>query len=181
MIYLQLFLSFLQIGLFSFGGGYAAMPLIQDQVVTRYGWLSMAEFTDLITISQMTPGPIAVNSSTFVGYNLFGILGGILCSASTLAIPFILALIVAIYFSKFKDNIYLKNALSGIRPAVIGLIAASCLSVGKISFTSWHSVIFFAVALVMVWKCKVNPIITLITCGVLGAVLYGWLFPLMGI
>lgn len=181
MIYLQLFLSFLQIGLFSFGGGYAAMPLIQDQVVTRYGWLSMAEFTDLITISQMTPGPIAVNSSTFVGYNLAGILGGIVCSASTLAIPFVLALIVAIYFSKFKDNIYLKNALSGIRPAVIGLIAASCLSVGKISFSGWESVIFFLVALVMVWKAKINPIIALITCGVLGAVLYGWVFPMLGI
>ena len=80
MIYLQLFLSFLQIGLFSFGGGYAAMPLIQDQVVTRYGWLSMAEFTDLITISQMTPGPIAVNSATFVGIRIAGIPGALVAT-----------------------------------------------------------------------------------------------------
>ena len=77
MIYLQLFLSFLQIGLFSLGGGYAAMPLIQDQVVTRYGWLSMAEFTDLITISQMTPGPIANNSATFVGTRIAGFWGAV--------------------------------------------------------------------------------------------------------
>lgn len=181
MIYLQLFISFLQIGLFSIGGGYAAMPLIQNQVVELHPWLTLQEFTDLITIAEMTPGPIAVNSSTFVGYNLAGILGGIVCSASTLAIPFALALIVAIYFSKFKDNIYLKNALSGIRPAVIGLIAASCLSVGKISFSGWESVIFFLVALVMVWKAKINPILALITCGVLGAVLYGWVFPMLGI
>ena len=87
MIYLQLFLSFLQIGLFSFGGGYAAMPLIQDQVVTRYGWLSMAEFTDLITISQMTPGPIAVNSATFVGIRIAGIPGALVCPPVSWSLP----------------------------------------------------------------------------------------------
>ena len=81
MIYLQLFLSFLQIGLFSFGGGYAAMPLIQGQVVTLHGWLSMSEFTDLITISQMTPGPIAVNSATFVGMKIAGIPGAVVATA----------------------------------------------------------------------------------------------------
>lgn len=178
---IQACISFLKIGAFSFGGGYAVVAFIQREVVDGHGWISPEEFVNIVAIAEMTPGPIAVNSSTFVGYKIFGILGGILCSVSTLAIPFILALIVAIYFSKFKDNIYLKNALSGIRPAVIGLIAASCLSVGKISFETWHSVIFFAVALVMVWKCKVNPIITLITCGVLGAVLYGWVFPMLGI
>ena len=77
MIYLQLFLSFLQIGMFSFGGGYAALPLIQEQVVTQHGWLSRSEFTDLITISQMTPGPIAVNSATFVGIRLAGFWGAL--------------------------------------------------------------------------------------------------------
>lgn len=178
---IQACISFLKIGAFSFGGGYAVVAFIQREVVEGHGWISPEDFVNVVAIAEMTPGPIAVNSSTFVGYNLFGVLGGILCSASTLAIPFILALIVAIYFSKFKDNVYLKNALSGIRPAVIGLIAASCLSVGKISFETWHSVIFFAVALFMVWKCKINPIITLITCGVLGAVLYGWVFPMAGI
>ena len=76
MIYLKLFLSFLQIGLFSFGGGYAAMPLIQEQVVTQHGWLTMTEFTDLITISQMTPGPIAINAATFVGSKIAGVPGG---------------------------------------------------------------------------------------------------------
>ena len=92
MIYLQLFLSFLQIGLFSFGGGYAAMPLIQDQVVTRYGWLSMAEFTDLITISQMTPGPIAVNSATFVGIRIAGIPGALVATFGCILPSCILAL-----------------------------------------------------------------------------------------
>lgn len=178
---IQACISFLKIGAFSFGGGYAVVAFIQREVVEGHGWISPEDFVNIVAIAEMTPGPIAVNSSTFVGYKIFGVLGGILCSASTLAIPFILALIVAIYFSKFKDNVYLKNVLSGIRPAVIGLIAASCLSVGKISFETWHSVIFFAVALFMVWKCKINPIITLITCGVLGAVLYGLVFPMAGI
>ena len=181
MLYFELFLSFLQIGLFSIGGGYAAIPMIQSQVVENHAWLSMAEFTDLVTIAEMTPGPIAVNSSTFVGYNLFGIPGGIICSICTLLVPFILALIVSVYFTKFKDNIHLKNALSGIRPVVIGLIAASCLSVAKISITSVYSLIFFAIALAMVWKFKINPIITLIVCGVLGAGLYGWVLPIIGL
>ena len=178
---IQACISFLKIGAFSFGGGYAVVAFIQREVVEGHGWISPEDFVNVVAIAEMTPGPIAVNSSTFVGYNLFGVLGGILCSASTLAIPFILALIVAIYFSKFKDNVYLKNVLSGIRPAVIGLIAASCLSMGKISFETWDSVIFFAVTLFMVWKSKINPIITLITCGVLGAVLYGLVFPMAGI
>ena len=87
MIYLQLFWSFLQIGLFSFGGGYAAMPLIQGQVVTSHGWLTMSEFTDLITISQMTPGPIAVNSATFVGLKIAGIPGAVAVSYTHLTLP----------------------------------------------------------------------------------------------
>ena len=178
MIYLQLFFSFLQIGMFSFGGGYAAMPLIQGQVVQTHQWMTMSEFTDLITISQMTPGPIAVNSATFVGYNMFGIWGGIMCTLCTIAVPVTLSLIVSFYFSRFKENRYLQNTLAGIRPAVIGLIAASCISVAEISITGLYSLIFFGVALLLVWKLKVNPIITLIVCGGLGAFFYGVLLPM---
>lgn len=178
---LQVCLSFLKIGAFSFGGGYAVLAFIQREVVDGNGWIDPADFVNIVAIAEMTPGPIAVNSSTFVGYNLFGIGGGILCSLCTLAVPFLLALIVSVYFTRFKDNRYLKNALSGIRPVVIGLIAASCLSVGKISITGIHSLIFFGIALAMVWKFKVNPIITLVTCGVLGAGFYGWLLPVLGL
>ena len=177
---IQACISFLKIGAFSFGGGYAVVAFIQREIIENHGWISGEDFVNIVAIAEMTPGPIAVNSSTFVGYTLAGILGGIACSLSTLAIPFLLSLIVAVYFSKFKDNVYLKSALNGIRPAVIGLIAASCLSVGQVSFDGLHSVIFFVVALVMVWKCKINPIIALITCGALGAVLYGWVFPMAG-
>lgn len=177
---LQVCISFLKIGAFSFGGGYAVLAFIQREVVDGHAWIHPDDFVNIVAIAEMTPGPIAVNSSTFVGYNLFGIGGGILCSLCTLAIPFFLALVVSIYFTKFKDNIHLKNALSGIRPVVIGLIAASCLSVAKISIVDWSSIIFFGIALLMVWKFKVNPIITLVTCGVLGAGFYGLVMPMLG-
>lgn len=177
---LQACFSFLKIGAFSFGGGYAVLAFIQREVVDGHGWIHPDDFVNIVAIAEMTPGPIAVNSSTFVGYHLFGIPGGILCSFCTLLIPFILALVVSVYFTKFKDNVYLKNALAGIRPVVIGLIAASCLSVAKISFTSLSSLLFFGVALVMVWRFKVNPIVTLVTCGGLGAVFYGLVLPMLG-
>lgn len=103
MIYLQLFLSFLQIGLFSFGGGYAAMPLIQGQVVTLHGWLTMSEFTDLITISQMTPGPIAVNSATFVGMKIAGIPGAVVATAGCILPSCIIVTILARLYLKYRN------------------------------------------------------------------------------
>ena len=103
MIYLQLFLSFLQIGMFSFGGGYAAMPLIQGQVVTLHGWLTMSEFTDLITISQMTPGPIAVNSATFVGMKIAGIPGAVVATAGCILPSCIIVTILARLYLKYRN------------------------------------------------------------------------------
>ncbi len=170
--------AFLKIGAFSFGGGYAVLAFIQREVVEGNGWVAPADFVNMVAIAEMTPGPMAVNSSTFVGYNLFGIGGGILCTACTLAVPFALSLIVAASFAKFRENRRLKDALSGIRPVVIGLIGAACLSVAKISMVDGSSLIFFAIALTMVWKCKVSPILTLVTCGALGALFYGVLLPL---
>ena len=103
MIYLHLFLSFLQIGLFSFGGGYAAMPLIQGQVVTLHGWLTMSEFTDLITISQMTPGPIAVNSATFVGLKIAGLPGALVATAGCILPSCIIVTILARLYLKYRN------------------------------------------------------------------------------
>lgn len=176
---LQACISFMKIGAFSFGGGYAVLAFIQKEVVDGHGWIAPDSFVNIVAIAEMTPGPIAVNSSTFVGYQLGGILGGILCSMSTLLIPFLLALTASIFFTKFKDSKLLRGALNGIRPAVIGLIAASCLSIGKISFAGIESVVFFGFALLMVWKLKVNPILVLVSCGVLGAGYYGLIAPLL--
>lgn len=176
---MEVCLSFLKIGAFSFGGGYAVLAFIQREVVDGKGWIAPDAFVNIVAIAEMTPGPVAVNSSTFVGYHLFGVWGGVLCTACTLLIPFLLTLLVSIYFQKFQNNQTLKNALSGIRPAVIGLIAAACVSVGKISLVDGYSLMFFGIALFMVWKCKMNPILTLVVCGAMGAVFYGCLLPLL--
>lgn len=176
---LKVAFAFLKIGAFSFGGGYAVLSFIQREIVEANGWISPEQFVDIVAIAEMTPGPIAVNSATFVGYNMFGVWGGIMCTLCTIAIPVTLSLIVSFYFSKFKGNKYLQNALAGIRPAVIGLIAASCLSVAEISITSLYSLLFFGIALLLVWKFKVNPIVTLIICGALGGVFYGIVLPMV--
>ena len=116
-LFLHVCLAFLKIGAFSFGGGYSVLTLIESEIIQANGWLSPEDFVDIVAIAEMTPGPIAVNSSTFVGYNMFGIAGGIVCSLCTVAIPFIISLMVSASFARFRDNIYLKKALCGIRPA----------------------------------------------------------------
>ena len=129
MIYLQLFLSFLQIGAFSFGGGYAAMPLIQNQVVDLHHWLSLSEFTDLVTISQMTPGPIAVNSATFVGIKIAGIPGAIVATLGCILPACIIVTIIAWLYLKYRNMKSLQVVLSTLRPAVVSLIATAGLTI----------------------------------------------------
>lgn len=129
MIYLQLFWSFIQVGLFSVGGGYAAIPLIQNQVVDTFGWLSMREFTDLVTIAEMTPGPIAINSATFVGIRIAGIGGAIIATfGCILPSIFIVSLLAYVYY-KFKGVSTIQSVLSSLRPAVVALIAGAGLSI----------------------------------------------------
>ena len=125
MIYLQLFLSFLQIGMFSFGGGYAAMPLIQGQVVTAHHWLSMEEFTDLITISQMTPGPIAINSATFVGTKIAGTGGALAATFGCILPSCIIVTCIARLYLKYRNLALLQGILNSLRPAVVALIASA--------------------------------------------------------
>lgn len=180
MIYLQLFLSFLQIGLFSFGGGYAAMPLIQGQVVTAHGWLSMGEFTDLITISQMTPGPIAVNSATFVGIKIAGLPGALIATIGCILPSCILVTLIARLYLKYQNVSALQDILNSLRPSVVAMIASAGISIlltafwgteGVISFagTNWVLVIIFAVCILLLQKCKMNPIWVMILAGVMSA------------
>ena len=129
MIYLQLFLSFLKIGAFSFGGGYAALPLIQGQVVKTHSWLSMSEFTDLITISQMTPGPIAVNSATFVGEKIAGIPGALCATAGYILPSCIIVTVIAKIYLKWRNMELFQGVLGSLRPAVVALIASAGISI----------------------------------------------------
>ena len=129
MIYLQLFLSFLQVGAFSIGGGYAAMPLIQSQVVTSHGWLTMSEFTDLITIAEMTPGPIAVNSATFVGIRIAGVGGAVIATLGCILPSCLIVSLLAFVYYRYKQLSALQSVLASLRPAVVALIASAGLSI----------------------------------------------------
>lgn len=120
---LQLFLSFLKVGLFSVGGGYAAIPLIQNQIVNVHGLMTMAEFTDLITIAEMTPGPISINSATFVGTQLAGLPGALICTLGCILPAFILCLILAHFYYKYRNLSGVQTILASLRPAVVALIS----------------------------------------------------------
>ena len=175
MIYVQLFWSFIQIGLFSFGGGYAAMPLIQGQVVTTHGWLSMAEFTDLITISQMTPGPIAVNSATFVGLKIAGVPGAVVATLGCILPSCIIVTILAKLYLKYRKLDMLQGILHSLRPAVVAMIASSGVLILITAFwgneqttlldTKWVMVGIFMFALLLLRK--INPISVMIMAGFL--------------
>ncbi|HIX64400.1 MAG TPA: chromate transporter [Candidatus Mediterraneibacter colneyensis] len=177
MIYLELFISFLKIGLLSFGGGYAAMPLIQEQVVMSHGWLSMAEFTDLITISQMTPGPIAINSATFVGIKIAGIPGALVATLGCILPSCVIVLLIAKLYLKYRNMNVLQGVLESLRPAVVAMIASAGISVlitalwGSVELispgnTSWTLAILFVVCVVLLKKCKMNPILVMVLAGV---------------
>lgn len=175
MIYLELFLSFLQVGLFSIGGGYAAMPLIQNQAVEKYGWLTMQEFTDLITIAEMTPGPIAVNSATFVGIRIAGIPGALAATFGCILPSMVIVSVLAFVYYRYKKLSALQSVLQSLRPAVVALIASAGLSILQtvvfqgqgpgLSNINLTGLIIFAAAFFMIRKRKWNPILVMGLCG----------------
>lgn len=184
MIYLQLFWSFFQIGLFSFGGGFAAMPLIQSQVVNNHGWLTLTEFTNLITISEMTPGPIAINAATFVGTQIAG-LGGALVSTFGCILPScIIVSLLAWLYGKYKEMVVIKGVLAGLRPTVVALIFSAGLSIFVLAFWgqrgfTWDiasmdfiALSLFAVGLFLLRKFKLNPIFIMLGSGIIGGACY---------
>ena len=180
-IFLELFLSFLQVGAFSIGGGYAAMPLIQAQVVESHGWLTMQEFTDLITIAEMTPGPIAVNSATFVGIRIAGFAGAVVATfGCILPSLFIVSLLAFVYY-RYKSLTLLQSVLGALRPAVVALIAAAGLNILRqvvfngqtmlLENVQWVGAALFAAAFCILRWRKWNPILVMSLCGVGGLVL----------
>ena len=192
MIYIQLFLSFLQVGALSFGGGYAAMPLIQEQVVNLHSWLSMSEFTNLITIAEMldlvaiaqsAPGPIAVNSATFVGMQIAGILGAVIATLGCILPSCIIVTLLAYVYMKYRNMSLLQGTLASLRPAVVSMIAKAGVTIlisaffidGTVNLIRQNvcveMIIFFVIALVLLRKFKINPILAMVLCGVANVVL----------
>ena len=174
MIYLQLFLSFLKIGAFSFGGGYAAMPMIQQQMVDVYHWLSVSEFGDLVTISQMTPGPIAVNSATFVGIRIAGLPGAVAATWGCIFPSCIIVSVLAYIYRRYRGGSAMGSILGSLRPAVVALIAGAGLSmllaavlpeVNGERMIQWGSLVLFSAAFIALRKWKLNPILVMWVCG----------------
>lgn len=174
----------MQIGMFSFGGGYAAMPLIQNQVVDLNHWLTMTEFTDLITIAEMTPGPIAINSATFVGLRIAGLGGAIIATAGCILPSCLIVSLLAWLYFRYKNLTIIQGILGGLRPAIVALIASAGLSILTLSFwgeeivslklssINYVSVFLFSAALIILRKWKLNPIQIMLGSGVVGGIIY---------
>ena len=184
MILLELLFSFMQIGLFSIGGGYAAMPLIQHQVVDLHAWLTMTQFADIMTIAEMTPGPIAINSATFVGIQVAGAPGALVATVGCVLPPCVIVLMLAYIYYRFRGLSMVQGVLAGLRPAVIAMIASAGLSLLILSFygqrafpgqllpLDWIAAVIFAAALFALRRWKPNPIYVMAGAGVAGVVLY---------
>lgn len=183
MIYIELFFVYLQIGMFAFGGGYAAMPLIMNLCVEQKGWLTMSEFADLSTIAEMTPGPIAVNSATFIGQKMAGLPGAIVCTLGCVLPSICIVLFLAWLYTKFKNIKIVKDVLGQLRPAVVAMIASAGFTILLLAFfgTSdlssinsihWIEIVIYIVSLFCIRKYKVDPIPVIFGSAIVGTLLY---------
>lgn len=182
---LILFLRFLLIGTFSIGGGYAIIPLIQEQVVNQQHWITEQVFTDIITISQMTPGPLAVNTSTFVGMQLAGVPGAVVATVGCIFSGVVISLALAAFFRRQQGSLYVDGVLQGLKATSVGLIMSAALTILVLTFFGANTlnaidlsaldlaaIVLFVASLVLMRKTKLNPILLMIICGVIGAFIY---------
>jgi len=199
MIFLKLFITFFKIGIFSFGGGYAMIPFIEKEIHSN-GWLTSAEFLDIIAIAEMTPGPIAINSATFVGFKTAGFFGGLSATLGVSMPSVLLILLISTFFFRYREHPINKAVFYGIRPVVAGLILSASIFVAKtallktditsefinrlfsnpLNVISIGSLFVLAVTLIALIKYKLHPILTVVISGVIGIILY-YVFPGLGI
>lgn len=190
MLFLQLFIAFFKIGLFGFGGGYAMISLIQGEVVTDHRWITTSQFTDIVAVSQMTPGPIGINSATYVGYaatvnagysSWTGVLGSALATFAVVLPSFLLMIFVIRIFRKYRESSIVESMFSVLRPTVVGLIAAAALllmtpenfsSPAQSPWQFYCSIFLFVAAFVGTQFVKINPIRMICFCGIAGILLY---------
>ena len=168
-IYIEAFTIFFKIGAFTIGGGYAMVPLIENEIVTKRGWIAKEDFIDLLAISQSAPGILAVNISIFIGYRLRGIRGSIITALGTVLPSFLIILAIALFF---KDNIYVERIFKGIRPAVVALIAAPTFSMAKSAKINRHTIWIPVVSALLIWLLGFSPIWIIIAAGI-GGYLFG--------
>jgi len=168
----NIFLVFFKIGAFTIGGGYAMIPLIEKEVVDKRKWVAKEEFVDMLALAQSSPGPIAVNISIFVGYKVAGILGCILAVLGAILTAFLILLVVAMYFVGIKDNAIVERIFKGIRPAVVALIAAPVIRMGKNAKINRKTIFIPIATVVFVAFLKINPIYVILI-SVFGGIAYG--------
>lgn len=190
MIWLRLFWTFFKIGLFGFGGGYGMLSLIQSEVVGKQAWISSSEFTDIVAISQMTPGPIGINSATYVGYKALenagaertgAVAGSLLASFSLMLPSFMLMLLISAFFMRYKDHKAVQTVLSWLRPIVVGMLAAAVLLLLNtenlgVALTPqfFISIGLLSGAFLATYVWKAGPIKVIIAAGILGGLIYGF-------
>lgn len=170
-IYIETFLVFSKIGAFTIGGGYAMVPLIEDEVVTKRHWIVKEDFIDLLAIAQSSPGILAVNISIFIGYRLRGIRGSLVTALGTILPSFLIILSIALFFHNFKDNILIEKIFKGIRPAVVALIAAPTFSMAKSAKINRYNIWIPAVSALLIWILGFSPIWIIVLAGI-GGILY---------
>ena len=182
MIYIELFLTFFLIGMFTIGGGYSMLPLIQNEVVNVHGWIDETTFTDIVAISQMTPGPIGINSATYVGYEvlaksgaseLMSILGSFTATFSVVLPSFIIVLMLCKVYETWKNHPIFKGVMEGLRPAVIGLIGTAALTLATPeNFIDWKSFVICIVAFIALYFKKVGPFAIIGIGAIVGLLVY---------
>lgn len=187
MILLELFWSFFQIGMFTIGGGMAAIPLIQNQIVDLHHWLTLMEFADLISIAEMTPGPIAINSATFVGTRVAGFPGAIICTLGYVLPSCIIVSLLAWTYFKYKEFSVIRGVLCGLRPSVVALIASASITIfvlavwgvngfsANLKSINYVSLMLFSISIFILYKWKPNPIFVILGSGVIGGAIYLYL------
>ena len=177
MIYLQLFLSYLKIGFFGFGGGYAMLSLIQNEIVEQRGWLTATQFADIVAVSQITPGPIAINSATYIGYTVAGFGGSVIATFAVCLPSLTLMLLLTRLFIRYSENRYIRMVVKAVTPVVVGMIASAALllmfprSGTNENFTDIWSWILFLAVLYGSYR-KVNPIVMIILSAIVGVAIY---------
>ena len=172
-IYLDLFLTFAKMGVCTFGGGYAMLPILQREVVEKKGWATDEELTDYYAVGQCTPGIIAVNTATFIGFKYKGIPGGILATLGVVFPSVVIITAIAAFISNFAQYPLARHALVGINAAVVALIASSVVKLGKSSLKNAASLVIFLAVLVLGFWVGISPVILIVAAGIVGYVLYG--------
>jgi chromate transporter len=167
-MYLSLFFTFVKIGLFSFGGGYAILAMIRQETVVYHHWLTASQFTDIVAISQMTPGPIAINAATFVGYSQAGIPGALLCTFGVILPSLVLMTLITLTYLRLRKQVWFQQVFQKLRWLTLGLIGAAVILLSKGVFKDWFSVLVFALALIVYWRFKPNPLYIMLGAAVIG-------------